>query len=90
MVARRTHELSDFLVNVLGVEDVGARFDGRVTYHMACHLRGLGVLEEPLRLLRYFPSPFRSIIAIMPVTTASTMSSGASRPRCRTRSVVIR
>ena len=31
-LARRTHELSDFLVNVLGVEDVGARFAGRVTY----------------------------------------------------------
>jgi L-lactate dehydrogenase complex protein LldE len=51
-LARRTHELSDFLVIVLGVEDVGARFDGRVTYHMACHLRGLGLLTEPERLLR--------------------------------------
>jgi L-lactate dehydrogenase complex protein LldE len=50
-LARRTHELSDFLVNVLGVEDVGARFDGKVTYHMACHLRGLGLLTEPERLL---------------------------------------
>jgi L-lactate dehydrogenase complex protein LldE len=51
-LAHRTHELSDFLVNVLGVEDVGARFDGRVTYHMACHLRGLGLLTEPERLLQ--------------------------------------
>src|SRR5262245_25029757 len=51
-LARRTHELSDFLVNVLGKEDVGARFEGRVTYHMACHLRGLGLLSEPERLLR--------------------------------------
>src|SRR5207248_10861076 len=51
-MAGRTHELSDFLVNVLGVEDVGARFEGRVTYHMACHLRGLNVLTEPERLLR--------------------------------------
>jgi L-lactate dehydrogenase complex protein LldE len=50
-LARRTHELSDFLVNVLGVEDVGARFEGRATYHMACHLRGLGVRGEPERLL---------------------------------------
>src|SRR6266849_6206895 len=40
-LARRTHELSDFLVNVLKVEDVGARFEGKATYHMACHLRGL-------------------------------------------------
>ena len=50
--AAKTHELSDFLVNVLGVEDVGARFEGRATYHMACHLRGLGLLTEPERLLR--------------------------------------
>jgi L-lactate dehydrogenase complex protein LldE len=51
-LSRRTRELSDFLVNGLGVEDVGARFEGRVTYHMACHLRGLGLLTEPERLLR--------------------------------------
>src|SRR6202171_222279 len=51
-LARRTHELSDFLVNVLQVEDVGARFEGKVTYHMACHLRGLGLVAEPERLLR--------------------------------------
>ena len=51
-LARRTHELSDFLVNVLKVEDVGARFDGSATYHMACHLRGLGLVDEPLRLLQ--------------------------------------
>jgi len=51
-LARRTHELSDFLVNVLGVDDVGARFPARATYHMACHLRGLGVTTEPERLLR--------------------------------------
>ena len=51
-LAARTHELADFLVNVLGVEDVRATFVGRVTYHMACHLRGLGLLTEPERLLR--------------------------------------
>ncbi len=51
-LAARVHELSDFLVNVLGKEDVGARFDGKVTYHMACHLRGLGLLTEPEKLLR--------------------------------------
>jgi L-lactate dehydrogenase complex protein LldE len=51
-LAERTRELADFLVNVLKVEDVGARFDGKVTYHMACHLRGLGVITEPERLLR--------------------------------------
>jgi L-lactate dehydrogenase complex protein LldE len=51
-LARRTHELSDFLVNVLGQDDVGARYNGKVTYHMACHLRGLGTLTEPERLLK--------------------------------------
>ena len=51
-LAQRTHELSDFLVHALGVEDVGARFASKVTYHMACHLRGLGLQNEPERLLR--------------------------------------
>jgi L-lactate dehydrogenase complex protein LldE len=51
-LANRTHELSDFLVNVLGKVDVGARFEGSVTYHMACHLRGLGVTDEPMRLIQ--------------------------------------
>lgn len=51
-LAERVHELSDFLVNVLEREDVGARFPARVTYHMACHLRGLGLQSEPERLLR--------------------------------------
>lgn len=51
-LAARTHELAMFLVHVLGVEDVGARFPARATYHMACHLRALGVLGEPERLLR--------------------------------------
>jgi L-lactate dehydrogenase complex protein LldE len=51
-LARRTHELSDFLVNVLGKDDVGARFEAKATYHMACHLRGLGLTTEPMRLLQ--------------------------------------
>jgi L-lactate dehydrogenase complex protein LldE len=51
-LAARTYELADFLVNVLKVEDVGARFEGRLTYHIACHLRGLGLLTEPERLLQ--------------------------------------
>jgi len=50
-LAHRTYELADFLVNVLKVEDVGARYPARATYHMACHLRGLGVKDEPQRLL---------------------------------------
>src|SRR5262249_26385475 len=51
-LANRTHELADFLVNVLKVEEVGSRFSGRVTYHMACHLRALSLTDEPERLLR--------------------------------------
>jgi L-lactate dehydrogenase complex protein LldE len=46
-------ELSEFLVGELGVEDVGASFPHRVTYHPTCHsLRALHVGEAPLRLLR--------------------------------------
>ena len=53
-LAERTHELSAFLVNTLGVEDVGASFSGRLTWHDACHgLRDLGIREEPRRLLRH-------------------------------------
>ena len=47
------YELSEFLVDVLGVEDVGASFPHRVTYHPTCHsLRALGVGDRPERLLR--------------------------------------
>jgi L-lactate dehydrogenase complex protein LldE len=52
-LANRTYELSSFLIRVLRVEDVGARYPARATYHMACHLRGLGVTTEPERLLRH-------------------------------------
>lgn len=46
-------DLSEFLVDVLGVEDVGAYFPHRVTYHSTCHsLRGIGLGERPYRLLR--------------------------------------
>ena len=49
----RTYELTEFLVDVLGVEDVGAYFPHRVTYHPTCHsLRLLGVGDRPQRLLR--------------------------------------
>lgn len=49
----RFFEFSEFLVNVLKVEGVGASFRGRVTYHDSCHLlRELGIAEEPRRLIR--------------------------------------
>ncbi|MER6082613.1 (Fe-S)-binding protein [Streptomyces sp. NPDC001833] len=52
-VAPKVLELSEFLVDVLGVTDVGAYFPHRVTYHPTCHsLRMLRVGDRPLRLLR--------------------------------------
>jgi len=49
----RVLELSELLVDRLGLEDVGAYFPHRVTYHATCHsLRLLRVGEKPLRLLR--------------------------------------
>ena len=51
-VSPTVHELSEFLVDVLGVTDVGASFPHRVTYHPTCHsLRLLGVGDRPRRLL---------------------------------------
>ena len=52
-LAARTFELSDFLVNRLGVVDVGAKYDGKVTHHYACHLRGLGQAGEVEKLLAH-------------------------------------
>ncbi|MQA94800.1 MAG: (Fe-S)-binding protein [Streptosporangiales bacterium] len=47
------HELSELLVDVLGVTDVGAEFPHRVAYHPTCHaLRGLRAGDRPLTLLR--------------------------------------
>lgn len=51
-LASRCFELSQFLVDVLGVEVVAARVSGRVAYHASCHgLRGLGVRRQPEHLL---------------------------------------
>ncbi|MFE4973842.1 (Fe-S)-binding protein [Kitasatospora sp. NPDC056651] len=48
----RVVELTEFLTDVLGVEDVGAYFPHSVTYHPSCHgLRLLGLGERPRRLL---------------------------------------
>jgi L-lactate dehydrogenase complex protein LldE len=52
-IAARTYELSELLVDVLGVTDVGAYYPHRVTYHPTCHsLRMLRVADKPLQLLR--------------------------------------
>ncbi|MFE6054048.1 (Fe-S)-binding protein [Kitasatospora sp. NPDC056446] len=52
-LAPRVYELTEFLTDVLGVEDVGAHFPYSVAYHPSCHgLRLLGLGERPRRLLR--------------------------------------
>jgi len=51
--SERIFELSDFLVNVLKVENLGASFNGKVTYHDSCAaLRECKIKEEPRKLLR--------------------------------------
>ncbi len=55
-LAAVTFELTEFLVDVLGVTDVGSRFQGKVTYHACCHLlRELGVDAQPRQLLANIP-----------------------------------
>ena len=52
-LASRTFELSEFLVKVAAVTQVGATFPHSVTYHASCHaLRELHIHDEPLQLLR--------------------------------------
>jgi len=52
-VAAKTYELSEYLVDVLGVTDVGAYFPHRVTYHPTCHsMRMLRVGDKPIKLLQ--------------------------------------
>jgi L-lactate dehydrogenase complex protein LldE len=52
-LAAKTYELTQFLVDVLKVEDVGAKLEGRAAYHTSCHMtRLLGVKEAPFRLLK--------------------------------------
>lgn len=52
-LAAKTFELTQFIVDVLKVEDVGARLEGSATFHTSCHMtRLLGVKEAPMLLLR--------------------------------------
>ncbi|WP_459914644.1 (Fe-S)-binding protein [Desulfocicer niacini] len=52
-VAAKTFEFTEFLVNRLNITDVGARFNGTITYHDACHMhRGLGITEAPRQLIQ--------------------------------------
>ena len=52
-LGHRVREFSDFVVNVLGVKDLGASHAGRAVFHTGCHQRReLGVLNEPRDLLK--------------------------------------
>lgn len=54
LIANKIFEFSDFLVTELGVKDVGARFEARVTFHDGCHgLRELGIKQQPRTLLAH-------------------------------------
>jgi len=51
-LAERTYELTEYLVDVLGVTDLGARYPGKITYHSSCHLlREMGIDRQPRALL---------------------------------------
>jgi L-lactate dehydrogenase complex protein LldE len=51
-LAKRTFEFTEYLVDVLGVTDVGGQWEGALTYHPSCHLsRGLGIDRQPRTLL---------------------------------------
>jgi L-lactate dehydrogenase complex protein LldE len=63
-VAARTHEFTQFLVDVLGITDVGAATTNRIAYHACCHgLRGLGVDGQPEALLDHVRGATRCPLA---------------------------
>ncbi|MFC3883343.1 (Fe-S)-binding protein [Bacillus songklensis] len=52
-LADKTYELTQFIVDVLKVENVGAKLEGKATYHTSCHMtRLLGVKDAPFKLLK--------------------------------------
>jgi len=53
-LADKTYELTQFIVDVLGMKDVGAHLDGKATYHTSCHMtRLLKVKDAPIELLSH-------------------------------------
>jgi L-lactate dehydrogenase complex protein LldE len=63
-LANKTYELTQFIVDVLKAENIGAKLHGKATYHKSCHMtRLLGVKEAPTKLLenveglQYMPLP---------------------------------
>ncbi len=64
-LAAKTYEFVEFLVNVLKVDlaSLGVKWDGKATYHYSCHLRGIGMTDEAVRVMKqidgleYVPLP---------------------------------
>lgn len=54
-LGRRTWELTDFIVNGLGVKTWSGRFDGKIALHRACHTRGSDTIPAVLTLLKSIP-----------------------------------
>ena len=51
-VAGKTFELTQYLVDVLGIDEIRSRYSGKITFHDSCHaLRTLGIKEQPRRLI---------------------------------------
>lgn len=53
VLAAKTFEFSDFVVNRLEIVNLGAKYAGRIAYHFACHLRMLGQVTEAETLIRH-------------------------------------
>jgi len=52
-LGRRVYELTEFIVDVLGADDLGAAYEGKVAYHESCNLlNALGISEQPKKLIR--------------------------------------
>ncbi|MBE9570941.1 MAG: (Fe-S)-binding protein [Proteobacteria bacterium] len=52
-LSEKTYELSEFLVHIIQVDDLGVCYKGKVTYHDSCQvLRGLGISSEPRQLIK--------------------------------------
>lgn len=67
-LADKTYEFTQFLVDVLKVEDVGASLKGKATYHPSCHMtRLLGVKDAPMKLLKHVKG-----LEVIPLSNASS------------------
>lgn len=53
-MAAKTYEFNEFLQKVLKVDlkELGVKWEGKATYHYSCHLRGIGVRDEPIQMLQ--------------------------------------